>query len=338
MERGAFLLCLVRLWIGIAGLAQAAAPEATRSQFLRNVIADHFVARVAAFARSVPALTKSMDALCQSPDSETLVAARAAWIDSTLAWESASAIAFGPLVERRSVVRIDYWPARSQLIEHALINPPSTIKGLELIGGPAKGLPGLEWLLWTPPDSPTVLSDRKRCAYARLLAAEIAEEADGLDAAFVALADSGLPDATADDTFAGLLNLALEGLEQLGVKKIEAPGEYGKGKGFPQMPSGRTAAAWDAQWTSLRDFFIADGRNRNDNLEFYLRAHELGDAADKMRTAADGVTKTLRATREATPATARSVSKAMKLMRKAVVDDVARGLKIPVQFGDDDGD
>src|SRR5204862_1662718 len=136
------------LWIvGIAGLAQAAPPEATRAQFLRNVIADHFVPGFGAFARSMPPLTKSMEALCESPDTDTLSAARAAWIDSMLAWEKASAIPFGPLLTRHSLVRIDYWPARPHLIDRALLKPPSTIKGLELIGGPAKGLPALEWLL-----------------------------------------------------------------------------------------------------------------------------------------------------------------------------------------------
>jgi predicted lipoprotein len=267
-----------------------------------------------------------------------LGAARTAWTETMLAWEGAGAIAFGPLLARRSVFRIDFWPARSNLIEKALNDPPTTLKGLELVGGPAKGIAAIEWLLWTPSEAPEILVDKKRCAYASLLAVDVAEEARLLNASFVAFAASGLPESAANDAFAGLLNLAVGGLEQLGVRKIEKPGETGNGKNFPRFFSGQTAAAWNAQWLSIRNFLIGDGGERNDNLDSVLRAQGLVSAAGHMREASDRVSKTLKATEQATQASARQAAKDIVILRKVMVEEVAAGLKIPVQFGENDGD
>ena len=158
----------------LGALAQAAAGEITRAQFVRDATAHYFVPRVAAFAKVAPTLTETLETLCRSPGTESLAAARAAWIKTMLAWENASAIGFGPLLARRAVYHIDYWPPRENLILQALSKPPTSIKELELIGGPAKGLPAIEWLLWTPAAKPDLLVDAGRCAYARLLAQDVA--------------------------------------------------------------------------------------------------------------------------------------------------------------------
>jgi hypothetical protein len=55
---------------------------------------------------------------------------------------------------------------------------------MERIGAPAKGLPALEWLLWTQPVAPS----SPACRYAAEVAADIAREAAALAAAFDALA------------------------------------------------------------------------------------------------------------------------------------------------------
>jgi len=310
----------------------------SRAKFMHDIIANYFVPRMARFVRTAPELAKSLDALCDSPGSDRLNAARRAWIDNMLAWESASAISFGPLLPRNSVFRIDYWPPRPNLITRALSKPPTTIKELELIGGPAKGIPTLEWLLWTPAEKPEILSDPARCAYARLLAQDVVDEARGLDGSFVALAAAGTPEAAANDEFAGLLNLANGGLEQLSVKKMEAPAKFGGRKDFPRVLSGQTVPAWDAQWSSIRDFLLSGGAVQHDNLESFLRAQGLAAVADKLRIAGDLVTKDLHEMRELTPSAALRLGKEMGAVRNVMVDDVAPVLGIAVQFGDDDGD
>jgi hypothetical protein len=69
-----------------------------------------------------------------------------------------------------------------------------------------------------------------------------------------------------------------------------------------------------------------------------LRAQGLVNAADHMREASDRVSKTLKATEQATQASARQAAKDIVILRKVMVEEVAAGLKIPVQFGENDGD
>jgi predicted lipoprotein len=321
----------------IAISIDAAPRELSRAELLRNVVSEHFVPRVAAFARTAPPLVASMEALCKTPDNDTLNDARAHWAKSMLAWESASAINFGPLIARRSVFRIDFSPARPNLIEKALSTAPRALKDLELIGAPAKGFPAIEWLLWTPPEKPELLIDRARCAYALLLAQDIADEAHMLNAQFAAFAATPLPDKVANDAFAGLLNLALNGLGQLGVRKMEQPAERANGRTFPRLASGQTAAAWNTQWLSLRNFLVGDGGSANDNLNALLRSLNLLELSAHMRSAADRVSSTLQAT-QATPADAIKAAKDIVALRVVLVDEVAAALAIPVQFGENDGD
>jgi predicted lipoprotein len=316
----------------------AAVPDISRAQFLHEVLVNYYLPRIGAFARLTPGLTKSVDALCESPTNDNLNAARAAWTATMLAWEDASAIAFGPLLARRSVYRIDYWPARANLIAQALRDAPTTVKGLELVGAPAKGIPAIEWLLWTPAEHPDLLGDPARCAYVRLLTLDVDEEAQGLNQAFVAFAAAGLPTSAADDAFAGLFNLAYGGVEQLGDKKMDKPAKIGGGKDFPRVLSGQTTQAWNVQWSSIRTFLVGDADVDSANLHAYLRAHALQSAAQSLQRAADVVTRALHATQRATPASAIEVAKELRALRASLANDVAGALEVPVQFDSNDGD
>jgi predicted lipoprotein len=330
-----------RLFIGallFGAIAQATAGELTRAQFVRDVNARYFLPRMATFAKAAPNLTRTLGALCESPDRSSLDAARAAWIETMLAWESASAIGFGPLLARRAVYHIDYWPSRENLIVQALNKPPTTVRGLELVGGPAKGIPAIEWLLWTPPDKPEILADAGRCAYAKLLALDVEEESTGLDAGFAALVEGGLPDSVAADLFAGLLNLVHGEVEQIGDRKFDRPAKVDNGKTFPRLLSGQTVPAWNAQWSSLQGFLIADDGQHNDSLEQFLRAQGLAPAADKLRAAVEAVTSDLKKTQRATPTDALQIATDLRVVRMVLSDDVASALSIPIQFTVNDGD
>jgi uncharacterized protein len=322
----------------VGAFAQAAAGEITRAQFVRDVTTRHFLPSVAAFAKVAPTLTEAIETLCQSPTTESLEAARAAWIKTMLAWENASAIGFGPLLARRAVYHIDYWPSRENLIAQALSKPPATVKELELIGGPAKGIPAIEWFLWTPPAKPEILADAGRCAYAKLLALDVEVESRELDSAFVAFAENGLSDSVASDLFAGLLNLVHGEVEQMGDRKLDRPAKVDKGKTFPRLLSGQTVQAWNAQWSSMRNFLIADDEDRNDNLERFLRAQGLAPVADKLRTSVEAVTGDLKRIQRATPAEAVKVATDLRAVRTVLSDDVAAALNIPIQFTVNDGD
>jgi predicted lipoprotein len=333
-----------RILLGVSALAfasvvAAAPPPTTRAELVHKLLVDHFVPRVASFADAAPILAQSIDALCTSADLQHLEAARAAWTRTMLSWERAAAVLFGPLVARRSATRIDFWPARSRLIATAMNARPVTIGDLEMVGAPAKGIPAIEWLLWTPGEDEAIVTNPARCAYARLLAADVSHEAKELDTSFVQFAKTGLPDNVANDAFGGLLNLALSGLEELGVRKLEKPAEAGGGASFPRSLSEQTIPAWQADWSSLRDFLVGDAaRGESDNLEAFLRAQNFSEAADKMRAAVDGTTVAFQQTTEATAPSARQLAKELVTLRTVMVDDVASKLDVAVQFGANDGD
>jgi predicted lipoprotein len=131
------------LGLGMAAPSAVAAGAGDKAAFVRQAIALHFVPRIAAFARTTAPLVEAIDAMCREPGPATLGSARAAFVRSLLAWESASAISYGPIATRRSVYRIDFWPVRTSLLLPLLGNPPATVAELERVGGPAKGYPAL---------------------------------------------------------------------------------------------------------------------------------------------------------------------------------------------------
>jgi predicted lipoprotein len=139
--------------------------------------------RAADFVLASTQLTPAIESLCVATAAEpALQDARQNWLYSLFAWERLSAVAIGPVLERRSQRQIDFTPTRPHLVEKAVKNAPTSAAEMELIGTPAKGLPSLEWLLWVKPIQPASAEFR----YAAQLAAEIGREADALAAAHMA--------------------------------------------------------------------------------------------------------------------------------------------------------
>ena len=322
---------------GIPGATAAPATVSDKATFVRQAIDTHFVPRIDAFARTTGPLLQSIDAMCNAPGRETLAAARRAFVTSLLAWENASAIAYGPIATRRSIYKIDFWPVRVNLIMPLLQNPPTTVAELEAVGGPAKGYPTLEWVLWTPAEDPSVLHDANRCAYSRVVAMDIANEAQALVKDFAAYAAQPISPDTADERFSELLGLMLGALEKLGVRKIEKPSYVGAGKNFPRKLSDQTVAEWNAQWASLRSLFIGDGTAGGASIEALLRAHGHRALADRVRAAVNRVSSTLAGAR-ATPAVGQKAGKDLSDLRKLYSENVAAALKITIEFDENDGD
>ena len=145
---------------------------------LQGIYAHHAAPQAQAWERSAQALSEATAALCQaSPGGNAQVAleqARAAWRSTAGQWEALSAVAIGPVIARRTQRAIDFAPTRPALIEKAIQAQPQGAAAMERVGTPAKGLPALEWLLWTRPMQPSTPA----CGYAHEVALDIAEGAD----------------------------------------------------------------------------------------------------------------------------------------------------------------
>ncbi len=158
-------------------------------------------------------------------------------------WERLSAVAIGPLLERRSLRQIDFTPTRPELIARAVERAPADAADMERIGTPAKGLPALEYLLWTKPVKP----GSAECRYAQQVAADIDREAQALEQGFAQAAGREWDDEAAVAAMSEALNQWVGGLERLRWAEIERPVRARSSGGrdaavFPRAASAQSAA------------------------------------------------------------------------------------------------
>jgi uncharacterized protein len=315
---------------------RVAVPAYTPSSFVDGALRFWFVPRADAFARAATQLVEALRTDCGP-------AARQAWRETLLAWTRLSAIAIGPLLERRSARRIDFQPSRPASIERAIAAQPDGEAALERIGSAAKGFGALEWLLWTRTTSAS-------CAYALQLALDIAREAGALQAAFAAQRDRARDDEAVVAVMDEMLNQWIGGLEQLRLQGIERPlhdarsRSRSRGRGaptFPRGPSGTSAAEREARWQALRTFAVfeagaapAPGEGPV-ALETYLRGKGLNSLADRLRSSASRAGSGLGS---AEPARLQAASRRLATLKHLAEADVAPALDVRVGFSDADGD
>lgn len=271
--------------------------------------------------------------------------ARARWTAAVQAWERLAAVAVGPLVERRSLRTLDFTPPRPALIERAVKAQPSGAAAMEKIGAPAKGLPALEWLLWTQPVAPR----SPACRYAVEVAADIGREAAALAAAFKAAAGREWDEAAASTAMAEAINQWLGGLERLRWQDLERPLEAAGDGGrnapqFPRIASGRSAASWSAQWQALRALALqssAAAPRPGEGLvtiETYLRGRGLNAPADELRRAVQQADPALEGLSVGAPERLTDAARALAALGRVMQEQVAPALEVSIGFSDADGD
>jgi hypothetical protein len=167
--------------------AAAAVPFYTAAHFMQGLHRHWMLPRASAFAAEAAALAAAVERACAAPGAAALRQARLRWQSTAAAWDTLSAVTTGPLLQRRSLREIDFMPTRPELIARAIRAQPSDAQAMERIGTPAKGLPALEWLLWTQP----VAAGTPGCRYAVRVAAQIDTEGTALAQAFAVLAARG---------------------------------------------------------------------------------------------------------------------------------------------------
>lgn len=309
-----------------------------KQAYLQAAYRSHFAPRAATFARAAARLSDALDAMCRMANQDLLQAARRAWIEAMLAWESAGAIAVGPLLERYTSANIDFWPTRPYMIEAAMRQTLPDTTALRRVGVAARGLPALEWLLWESGEPARVVADAKVCGYALLLAKDIAEEGQALDTRFAALDGSiSMQDATAK-TLDELVNQAIGAVEGFRRKRLFNPAALHNPKLFARSLSDQAQPAWNAQWQSIHDLFVGQRSSDVWTFEALLRKHGLGVAAARLRAGVDQSSAALRLASPASFETVQRAAVALLALRRILEQDVATPLGIQVTFSDFDGD
>ncbi|RAR75949.1 hypothetical protein AX018_105922 [Paracidovorax anthurii] len=331
-----------------------AVPFYDTTHALQSLYAHWALPRAREFAAAAQALPPALRTLCEAPapGDAALEPARDAWRAAMLAWERLGAVAVGPVIARRTQRQIDFAPARPQLIERAIKAQPQGAKAFERIGTPAKGLPALEWLLWTQPAAPR----GPACAYAVEVALDVEREAQALQAAFAeaATTDWGAEDQQERSTQAmgEFINQWVGGIERLRWAHMEKPLRAAQGTRAPDYPraaSGLTAAAWMAEWHTLRGLTVqaegtplaAPGQGLVP-LETYLRGRGLNPLADQLRATALRIDAAMAAVEKAGPdkgaAQVRQASRDLATLKRLAEAEVAPALQVSIGFSDADGD
>jgi len=316
-----------------------AVPYYTPPAFMQGQLNGWYRPRAQAFAQTASTLATQVQAQC---DGAPAAASRRAWTDALLAWDRLSAVAVGPLVERRSARRIDFAPTRPELIARAIERAPKDAAEMETIGSAAKGLPALEHLLW-----PAAPKDAA-CRYAVQVAADIAREAQALAAAFEARATAEPDDAQTVTAMNEAVNQWLGGIEQLRLQGLERPLAEARSRGtaphFGRDASGASAAERGARWQALRALAVHDGQDAPAAegalvpLEPYLRGKGLNPLADRLLAAVRRADRDLNAAVGNSAGPVRTAARSLATLRTLVEAEVAPALDIRLGFSDADGD
>jgi predicted lipoprotein len=305
--------------------ARMAVPFYSPSAVLQGLYGHWALPRAQDFVREAQALAAAL-ADCGL--------AREPWRRTLLAWERLSAVATGPLITRRSARAIDFQPTRPALIQRALAAGPGW--DLALVGAPAKGLPALEWLLWTGPKG------RTACVYAQALAAELVAEAQALQQGFAALATQEWGEDKGPAAIAEFVNQWVGGLERLRWTGMEKPLRAQRPAELPRALSGSTAAAWAARWEGLRALTVFSGGAAPAPgqglvpLEAWLRGRGLNPTADALRQAVQRSDAALRGLQPTGPVLAAAAGLAR--LKRLAEEQVAPALDVRLGFSDADGD
>lgn len=320
--------------------AQTPAPIVTEPQLFEALGAD-FAPTYADLKRNAQALQSAVVQLCGARSSAAALRdARTAWLRTARDWRVLEAWPIGPMIERRSLRRFDFWPTRVPQIEVAAAQFAGGAPSLDTIGFSAQGLPALEYLLFdsTQGAAPAARS-AGHCMYAGHLAESFAVEAGALAAAWSDWTSSrSRPEA--QPALGEALNVLIGGLERLRTRKLAKPAAAPAGAA-PTWDAWRSGATHEHLQASLRgaERVLRGGESRMGLLALlrgqgYLALaarldRETKRAADAVRALPAGL-----GSRRAAEGAARAVGR----LQSTLSGDVAEVLRVAVGFNETDGD
>ena len=266
-----------------------------------------------------------------------------------LTWLELSAVVTGPMLINNTVRQIDFRPLRVNLLERAVQKQPVGAEQMALVGSPAKGFPAYEYLLTQPSFKPATA----QCAYAREVVQDLVRVVRELKWTPVEnLAGDEDEQASAlradmqlyfNQLVGAVHNLAWERMEK---SMLKARDEVAAGKEALNKASAMNLLqrAWAAQWQGiepllvLRSPQVPDGAQQVIPLEAYLRGLGQIGLADKLVKYSAAVAVALQANSLEKPEPIAQSIQALKVLKTFLEQDVAKGLKVSIQFSSSDGD
>lgn len=326
----------------------------SREQVLSNTASATIVPAFERLAASTGALAQSTEALCNSPDAESLVLAKSALADARYDWSFSQPMWEGPVNDLRLWNRID-WVIDAEDIEELIADESKPLDYERIssrIGADERGLGAVEYILESP-DATENLRGR-RCQYLTLTSQVIADSAARADTAWrVGLdgAEAHFKDFSSQDNNAlsGVINDSLFLLEAitdaelgkaLGVTNTNATADLSV---IVEGESGLAAQDIQAHIAGLNALFFPSqkpnqpdnglGQLLNDDLAKRFK-HELSNAI----LATDKLTSPLVSQITTDPDQVSKARDAIKVVQTTLATEVVSNLGVTIGFSDADGD
>lgn len=335
--------------IGALGPARGQAlPRHDAAEFVHSLWQFGVLPAARSFQASADRLVRQLEPSPQAIDpAHRMRDARQAWTDALASWLQLTTVALGPVVERRSVGILDFDSPRPERIRQAVefaAAGPLGAEQMEQVGSSSKGLPALEWLLWsTPAELP---QDAAMWHYLLSLARDLATEAQQLHKGARELAGREIDPRAAADGISDFLNQLVGAVETLRWRDIERPllARVSRSDGYPRQRSGQTALAWASAWQAIQaacrpSAIRTESAAGRITLMAYLRGLGHEALAHRLDAAVQQAEQALARLRpQDSPVRQRAAIQALLRLRKLLEEDVARALGVQIGFTDNDGD
>lgn len=343
----AFVLLLV---LNFVNSAQAANPVDRSNmlfpyyeaeEVLGSVMTHHYAPDTAILQEQLEQLHSATARYCKRSDqgNEQLNSLKVHYSNAYLAWLELSAVVMGPMLENNTVRQIDFRPLRVNLLERAIKKQPQGSQAMALVGSPAKGFPAIEYLL----TQTEFKAGTPQCNYAQEVVQDIARSVGILNWQFES-ADLPL---YFNQLVGAMHNLAWERMEKPLLKSKDEAAAGVAADAAMQWPFSElklTERAWQAQWKGIVDLLLVrtetvpDSNTQVVPLEAYLRGLGKIGLADTLVMHSHAVGLAVQSTNTAQAASIERAIKASKVLKGFLETEVAKGLKVSIQFSSSDGD
>ncbi len=352
------------LVVALLAMGCASATPPSRQDVLASLTDELILPRYQAVAAGMGNLSDALDALCANPTAETLGEARTAWREARAPWMRSQSIWFGPVMQRRSRILVDWAPIDAERIEATLARRESVSANdvREFFGSTQRGLGAIEYVIFGEDaqvlaalDDPTGI----RCQYVTALGDVVADEMSGV-----------LADWTGDGSdgggyagyFKGTAGVAL--VEQQAIDEVVrtsvfitrsindmrlgralgADGGQPDPSAIPGAGGNNAVADLRNQVLGMQDTYLGSGADGSLGISALVQGVS-EDADERMRghfTAAleaiDGLREPLHSTIVSDPEPARVAHQRIQELQRALNTEVVSLLGVTVGFADTDGD
>ena len=357
------LLVLPLLMVALLTMACASATPPSRQDVLASLTDDLIVPRFQAVAGEMGELRDALKGLCANPNAGTLGEARTAWREARAPWMRSQSMWFGPVMDRRSRILVDWSPVDPERIEATLAKRESVSANdvREFFGSTQRGLGAIEYVIF---GDATVLSSLDnpngiRCQYVTALGEVMADEASGVLADWTGDGSSGggyagyfkgtagvaLVDQQAIDEVVRTSVFLTRSIADMRLgKALGADGVRPDPSAIPGAGGENAVADLRNQVLGMQDTYLGAGTDGSLGISALVQGVS-EEADERMRghfTAAleaiDRLQEPLHTTLVSDPEPARLAHQRIQELQRALNTEVVSLLGVTVGFADTDGD